>query len=57
MDFAKLFPFCPHTDAYNGQLEMLMLDEAEKEALSKEYKRRFLNNKDGRGKYAAIIKK
>jgi len=36
---------------------MLMLDDAQKEALSKDYKRRFLSNKDGRGKYAAIIKK
>ena len=58
MDFDNLFPFNAATDAFNCDLEILvMTDEKERYGLNDDYKRRFCNNKDGQRKYTAIVKR
>lgn len=57
MDFDSLFPFNPAVDTYNGDLEGLVRDEDQKNALNRDYKERFLSNKEGQRKYTAIVKK
>jgi hypothetical protein len=48
MDFDELFPFNVANNAFNCDLEILvMTDEAERYGLNDDYKRRFCNNKDG----------
>jgi hypothetical protein len=47
MDFDSIFPFNPSTDAYNCDLEILVRDEAERNGMNDDYKRRFCNNREG----------
>ena len=57
MDFDSIFPFNPSTDAFNCDLEILVRDEAERNGMNDDYKRRFCNNREGQRKYTAIVKK
>lgn len=47
MDFDSLFPFNPNYDTYNGEIEPMVVDDDYKYDLNKDYKERFLSNKEG----------
>lgn len=47
MDFEDIFSYNPNVDSYNGDIEPLVVDDDYKYSLNKDYKERFLSNKDG----------
>ena len=48
MDFESLFPFNASNDAFNCDLEILVMkDEKERFGLNDDYTRRFCNNREG----------
>lgn len=57
MDFDSIFPFNENFDTYNGDVEPMTGDDNYRIELNRNYKERFLSNKEGQRKYTAIIKK
>lgn len=57
MDFTTIFPFNPNYDSYNCDMEILIREDEERMKFNQDYKLRFIDKKDGKRKYTAIIKK